>query len=92
MLRSSLCDYRDAYIIVSGTIIIDGAGSDDAGKRLDKREKGAIFKNCGPFFDYTTEINNTQTDYVKDLDVVIPMYNLIEYSNHYSKISGSFWK
>ena len=46
MLRSSLCDYSDAYIFVSGTITITGAGVDDAAKRLDERNKGVIFKLC----------------------------------------------
>ena len=46
MLKSSLCDYSDAYILVSGIITIDGAGADDAAKRLEEREKGVILKNC----------------------------------------------
>ena len=46
MLISSLCDYSDAYILVSGIITITGAGEDDAAKRVDEREKGVIFKNC----------------------------------------------
>ena len=51
MLKSSLCDYSDAYILVSGTITITEAGADDAAKRLDERNKGAIFKNFAPFTD-----------------------------------------
>ena len=53
---------------------------------------GVIFKNCAPFIERTSEINNTQIDYAKDLNVAMPMYNLIEYSDNYSKISGSLWK
>ena len=68
-----------------------GKGDDDAAKRLDKRNKGVIFKNCAPFTDCISEINNAQTDNAKDLDVVMPMYDLIEYSNNYSKASGSLW-
>ena len=49
MLRSNLCDYADAYILVKGTITITGAGDDDAAKQLDERNKGVIFKNCAPF-------------------------------------------
>ena len=49
MLKSNLCDYTDAYILVKGTIIITGAGDDDAAQRLDKRNKGIIFKNCAQF-------------------------------------------
>ena len=51
MLKSCLCDYSDAYILVSGTITITEAGADDAAKRLDERNKGAIFKNFAPFTD-----------------------------------------
>ena len=64
MLRSSLCDYSDAYILVSETIAVTRAGADDA-KRLDKRNKGVIFKNCAPFTDCISEINNTQIDNAK---------------------------
>ena len=70
MFRSSLCDYSDAYILVSGTITITGAGADDAAKRLDERNKGVIFKNCAPFTDCISEINNTQIDNEKYIDVV----------------------
>ena len=85
MLRTSLCDYSDGYILVSGTIIITGEGNDDAARRLDERNKGVIFKNCAPFTDCISEINNTQIDTAKDIDVVMPMYHLIEYSDNYSK-------
>ena len=83
MFRSRLCDYSDAYILVSGTITITGAGADDAATQLDERYKGVIFKNCAPFTDCISEINNTQTDNAKYIDVVMAMYNLIEYSNNY---------
>ena len=82
MVKSSLCDYSDAYILVSGTITIDGAGADDAAKRLDERNKGVIFKDCAPFTNFISEINNTQVDNAKYIDVVMPMYNLVEYSNN----------
>ena len=59
MLRSSLCDYSDAYILVSGTVTITGAGADDAAKRLDERNKGVIFKNCAPFTESISEINSS---------------------------------
>ena len=89
MLRSSLCDYNDVYVLVSGTITITGAGNDDAARQLDKRNKGLIFKNCSPFTDCISEINNTQTNNAKYIGVVMPMYNLTEYSDYYSKTSGS---
>ena len=81
MLRSSLYDYSYAYILVSGTITITAAGADDAAKRLDERNKDVI-KKCAPFTDCISEINNTQIDNSKYVDVVMPMYNLIEYSNN----------
>ena len=92
MLRSNLCDYADAYILVKGTITITGAGDDDAAKRLDERNKGVIFKNCAPFTKCISRINNTDIDNAQDIDIVMPMYNLIEYSNNYSKTSGSLWQ
>ena len=76
MFRSSLCDYSDAYMLVTGTITITGAGADDAAKRLDERNKGAIFKNCAPFTDCISEINNTQIDNAKYINVVMAIYNL----------------
>ena len=60
MLKSCLCDYSYAYILISGTITIDGAGADDAAKRSDERNKGVTFKNCAQFTDCISEINNTQ--------------------------------
>ena len=87
MLRSSLFDYSDTYIFVSGTITVVevalGRGNNDI---------EVVFKNCGPFTDCTSEINNTQIDNAKYIDILMPMYNLIEYSNNYSKTSGSLWK
>ena len=82
MLRSSLCDYSDAYILVTGTITITVAGADDATKRLDGRSKGVIFKTCAPFTDCISEINNTQIDNAKYIDIIMPMYNVIEYSDN----------
>ena len=62
MLIASSCDYSNAYILVSRTTTITGAGNDDAVRRLDERNKGVIFKNCVPFTDCISEINNTQID------------------------------
>ena len=92
MLRSDLCDYIDVYILVKGTITITGAGDDDAAKRLDERNKGVIFKNCAPFTKCTSRINNTDIYTARDFDIVMPMYNLIEYSDNYSKTSRSLWQ
>ena len=87
-LRSSLCDCSDAYILVSGTIAIAGAGDDDNAKRIDERNKEVIFENCAPFTDFKSEINNTQIDNTKYIDAAMAMYNLIEYSDNYLKTSG----
>ena len=59
MLRSNLCDYAGAYILVKGTITITSEGDNDAAKRLDERNKGVIFKNCAPFTKCISRINNT---------------------------------
>ena len=92
MLKSSLCDYSDAYILVKGTITITERGADVAARQADERDKGVSFKNCAPFIDCISEINNTQIDNAKDIDIVMPMYNLIEYSDNYAKTSGSLWQ
>ena len=89
MTSSNLCDYSDAYILVSGTITITREGADDDAKRLDERYKGVIFKNYASFIEYISNVNNTQIDSAKDIDVVMPMYNLIEYRDNYSKTLGS---
>ena len=89
MLSSNLCDYADAYILVNGRITITGAGDDVAARQADKIHKGVTFKNCAPFVKCISIINNTEIDNVKDIDIVMPMYNLIEYSDNYSKTSGS---
>ena len=84
-----MCDYSEAYILVSGTIRITGTGADHAATQVDERNKGVTFKNCAPFTNCISEINNTQIDNVKYTDVVMPLFDLIEYSNNYSKTLGS---
>ena len=91
MLKSSLCDYSDAYI-VKGTITIAGAGDDAAARQADERDEGVAFKNCAPFINCISEINNTQIDNAKDIDIVMPMYSLIEYSDNYAKTTGNLWQ
>ena len=85
MVRFSLCDYADAYILVKGTITITGAGDDAAARRADERNKGVIFKNCAPFTKCISKINDTEIDNAQDIDIVMPIYYLIEYSDSYSK-------
>ena len=90
MLKSNLCDYADAYVLVKGRITITGAGADGAARRADERDKGVTFKNSAPFTKCISRINNTDVDTTRDIDIVMPMYNLIEYSDNYSKTSGRF--
>ena len=87
MLSSSLCNYSDTYILVKGNISVNNTVAADAD--ANNTNKKVIFKNCAPFTDCITKRNNTQVDIAKDIDIVMPMYNLIDY---YSKISGSLWK
>ena len=74
MLESSLCDYSDAYILVKGRITITGGEADAAARQADERDKGVAFRNYAPFINYISEINNTQVDNAKDIDIVMPMY------------------
>ena len=78
MLKSSLCDYSDAYILVKGRITIRGEGDNVAARQADERDKDVAFKNCAPFTNCISEINNTQVGNAKDIDIVMPMYNLTE--------------
>ena len=75
MLKSSLCDYGDACILVKGTIIIVAAGDDAASRQAKERKKGVISKNCVPFLNCKSEINNTEIEHVKYIDTVMPMYD-----------------
>ena len=86
MLRSSLCDYSDAYILVKGNVTI--ANTAAGGQEANNADKKVIFKNCAPF----TSSISTQTDDDQYICVVMPMYNLIEYSDNYSKTSRILWQ
>ena len=90
MLKSSLCDYSDAYILVKGTISATNTAA--AGAAANNINKKVIFKNCAPFTNCVSEINNTLIDNAKDIDIVMPMYNLIEYSDNYAKTTGRLWQ
>ena len=88
MLRSDLCDYSDAYIVVKGDITLtktNGRGI------IDIRNRFLAFKNNAPFTNCISKINNVLIDNAEDLDVVMPMYNLLEYSKNYRKTTGSLW-
>ena len=90
-LNSSLCDYSDVYILAKETITF-ARGEADAAATQAKRDKRVIFKNCTPFTDYINKIKNTQVNNAKDLDVEMLMYNLIEYSDNYSRRSENLWQ
>ena len=80
--ESSLCDYSDAYILVTGDIAVEGANNDTK----------VAFKSCAPFRKCGTEINETFIDEAEHINIAMPMYNLIEYSDNYSDTSGSLWQ
>ena len=92
MLKSSLCDYSDACIPVKGTITINGRGADAAARQADERDKVVALKNIALFINCISEINNTQIDNAKDIDIVMPMYNLVEYSDNIAKTPGCLWQ
>ena len=81
-LESNLCDYSGAYVLVTGNIT---ATPNNAATQV-------VFKNCAPFEDCRTEINDTFVDYANFINITMPMYNLIEYSDNYSDTSGSLWQ
>ena len=86
MLRSDFCDYSDAYIVVKGTIDFLALAANEN----NKAEKNVVFKNNAPFTSCISKINSTLIDNA-DFDIVMLMYNLLEYSQNYSMISGSLW-
>ena len=67
MLKSSLCDYSDAYILVKGKITITGEGVDAAARQADERDKGVAFKNCALFTTCISKINNIEKDNCQDI-------------------------
>ena len=92
MLRSNLCDYSDAYILVKSTITVAASGgNNDASNIRDKRNRPLILKNNAPFVSCITRINGELIEDANDLDIVVPMYNLLEYSKNYRKIIGSLY-
>ena len=84
MLTSGLCDYSDAYIVAKWIITVLGANNDAYDKKL-------AFKNNASFISSISKINNILVDNAEDLHIVIPMYDLLEYSKNYLKKSGSLW-
>ena len=83
MLRSSLCDYYDAYILVKDTATVTG------NEPRDRQNRPLILNNNAPSVSCMTKINNEFIEDADDLDIVMPMYNLLEYSKNYRKTIGS---
>ena len=90
MLRSDLCDYADAYILVNGTITVNGIVN-EVENEIIRRNRKLMLKNNAPLVSYITRINNELIEDADDLDVVMPMYNLLEYSKNYRKTIGSLY-
>ena len=82
VIKSNPCDYSDAYILVTGDITATGGNADTR----------VAFKNCAPFTKCITHINDEHVDNADNLDIVMPMYNLTEYSDNYLDTSGSLWQ
>ena len=89
MLRSDLFDYSDAYILVNGKITVNGIVNGPENE-INRRNRPLILKNNAPFVSCITKINDELIEGTEDLDVVMPMYNLLEYSKNYRKTIGSF--
>ena len=83
-LRSDLCDWNDAYIVATGKITVTNANNDEYNKKL-------ALKNNAPFYSCVLRINEQLIEDVQDLDIVIPLYNLLYYSKNYQKTTGSLW-
>ena len=90
MLRSDLCDYADAYVLVNGVITVNGIVN-GVENEIIRRDRKLILKNNAPFTSCMTRINNELIEDADDLDIVMPMYNLLEYSKNYRKTIGSLY-
>ena len=91
LLESTLCDYSSAYISVTGNIAVERRNAVDTDDIALGVITQVVFKNCAPFKDCRTEINDTFVDYADFINIKMPMYNLIEYSDNYSDTSGRLW-
>ena len=86
MLRFDLCDYSDAYIVVKGIVTASAEERD-----IDEMNRDFVLKNNAPFISCISKINGVLIENARDLGIVMPMHNLLEYSKNYSKTSGSLW-
>ena len=92
MLRSNVCDYSDAYILVKDTTTVTAPGANNNANNIrDKRNRPLILKNNAPFVSCITRINGELIEDADDLDIVMSMYNLLEYSKNYRKTTGSLY-
>ena len=92
MLRANLCDYSDAYILVKGTITVTAPGTNNGANNIrDKKNKPLILKNNASFVSCITRINGELIEDSDDLDIVMLMYNLLEYSKNYKKTIESLY-
>ena len=102
LLRSDLCDFSDAYVIVKGYITvtddIDAPNNTAANATATNNandnafgDKKLVFKNNAPFINCISKINGVKNDNAEDLDVVMHMHNLLEYSKNYRETTGSLW-
>ena len=82
VIKPNLCDYSDAYILVTGNITTTGGNADTR----------VVFKNCAPFTRCVTHIHDEHVETAENLDIIIPMHNLLEYSDNYADSSKSLWK
>ena len=86
MFRPDLCNFSDAYIVVKGDITVTNTNN---AKKI--KNKAVAFKSNAPFINCISKINGVKTDNAKDLDVVMAMYNILEYSKNYRKTTGRLW-
>ena len=84
MLRLDLCDFGDVYIVVKGEVTVTG------GSNNSRKNRPLAFKNNAPFTNCISKANHVLIDNAEDLDVVMPMYNLMEYSKNYWKTTGAW--
>ena len=92
MLRSNLYDSSDAYILVKGTITVTAPGANNGVNNIrDKKNRSLILKNNAPFVSCIIRINGELIEDAYDLDIVMPMYNLLEYSKNYRETIGSLY-
>ena len=82
VIKPNLCDYPDAYILVTGNITVTGSNADTK----------VVFKNCAPFTRSVTHKNDEHVETAENLDIIMPMYNLLEYSDNYADSSASLWQ